>query len=63
MLVGTRLLSVLASLLHGMDALLEELKRLSERGNLSKSLDDVQKTIDLLVKARDSISTSQSQIL
>lgn len=63
MLVGTCLLSLLTSSLHGMDALLEELEKLSQRGNLFKSLDDVQKTIDLLVKARDSISTSQSQAL
>lgn len=63
MLVAVCLLSLLVSSLHDMDALLEELERLSERGNLSRSVDDVQKTIDLLVKARDSISTSQSPML
>lgn len=39
-----------------MEALLEEYEKLSRKGNLSKSLEDVQKTIDLLVKARDSIA-------
>ena len=62
-LVAACLLSLLSSSLDGMDTLLEELERLSKRGNLSKSLEDVQKTIDLLVKARDSISASQSRIL
>lgn len=61
--VAVCLLSLLVSSLHGMDALLEELERLSEGGNLSRSVDDVQKTIDLLVKARESISTSQSLML
>ena len=41
-----------------MEALLEEHEKLSRKGNLSKSLEDVQKTIDLLVKARDSIAAS-----
>ena len=41
-----------------MEALLEEHEKLSRKGNLSKSLGDVQKTIDLLVKARDSIAAS-----
>ncbi len=41
-----------------MEALLEEHEKLSRKGNLSKSVEDVQKTIDLLVKARDSIATS-----
>ena len=41
-----------------MEALLEEQEKLSRKGNLSKSLEDVQKTIDLLVKARDSIAAS-----
>lgn len=63
MLVAACLLSLWWSSLDGMDTLLEELERLSKRGNLSKSLDDVQKTIDLLVKARDTISASQSRIL
>ena len=43
-----------------MEALIEEHEKLSRKGNLSKSLDDVQKTIDLLVKARDSIAASMS---
>lgn len=60
MLVAISLLGLLVSSLYGMEALSEELERLSERGNLSKSLDDVQKTTDLLVKARESITTSQS---
>ena len=41
-----------------MEALFEEHEKLSRKGNLSKSLADVQKTIDLLVKARDSIAAS-----
>jgi len=45
-----------------MEALLEEHEKLVKRGSLSKSLGDVQKTIDLLVQARDSIATSKSSI-
>lgn len=41
-----------------MEALLEEHEKLSSDGNLSKSVEDVQKTIDLLIKARDSIAAS-----
>ena len=41
-----------------MEALLEEHEKLLGKGNLSNSLEDVQKTIDLLVKARDSIAAS-----
>ena len=41
-----------------MEALLEEHEKLSRKGNLSKSVEDVQKTIDLLVRARDSIAAS-----
>ena len=41
-----------------MEALLEEHEKLSSKANLSKSVEDVQKTIDLLVKARDSIAAS-----
>ena len=41
-----------------MEGLLEEHEKLSEKCNLSKSVEDVQKTIDLLVKARDSIIAS-----
>lgn len=39
-----------------MEALLSEHNKLSKRGNLSKSLDDVQKTLDLLQSARDTIA-------
>ncbi len=42
-----------------MESLIEEHEKLCKRGNLSKSLDDVQKTLDLLVKARDSIASSK----
>jgi len=45
-----------------MDLLLEEHERLVTRGNLGRSVDDVQKTIDLLVKARESIATSMQSI-
>ena len=41
-----------------MEALLEEHEKLSRKGNLSKSVEDVQKTIDILVRARDSIAAS-----
>ncbi len=41
-----------------MDVLQKEHERLSKKGNLSKGIDDVQKTIDHLTKARDSITTS-----
>ena len=41
-----------------MEAILEEHDKLLRKGTLSKSLEDVQKTIDLLVKARDSIAAS-----
>lgn len=41
-----------------MEALIEEHEKLSSKSNISKSLEDVQKTIDLLVKARDSIAAS-----
>ena len=40
-----------------MESLLEEHEKLCRKGNLSKSLDDVQKTIHLLVKARNSIAS------
>lgn len=43
-----------------METLLEEHEKLSRKGNLSKSVEDVQKTIDLLVKARDSIVANQN---
>lgn len=45
-----------------MEALLEEHEKLSRKGNLSKSVEDVQKTIDLLTKARDSIVASTFHI-
>lgn len=45
-----------------MEALLEEHEKLGKRGSLSKSLGDVQKTIDLLVKARESIVNSKHSI-
>ncbi len=41
-----------------MESILAEHEKLVKKGNLSKSVDDVQKTIDLLVKARDSIAAS-----
>ena len=41
-----------------MEALFEEHDKLLRKGSLSKSVEDVQKTIDLLVKARDSIAAS-----
>lgn len=37
---------------------MQEHSRLATTGNLSKSVDDVQKNIDLLVKARESIAAS-----
>ena len=46
-----------------MEALLEEHEKLSHKGNLSKSVEDVQKTIDLLIKARDSIAASTFSFL
>lgn len=42
-----------------MEALLAEHERLSKSGTLQKSLDDVQKTIDLLVKARERIAAGE----
>ena len=41
-----------------MEALILEQEKLAKGGNLEKSLEDVQKTIDLLVNARDAISSS-----
>ncbi|KAL8834346.1 MAG: hypothetical protein Q9170_003801 [Blastenia crenularia] len=41
-----------------MEGLLAEHERLSKSGTFSKSLDDIQKTIDLLVKARESIAAN-----
>ena len=45
-----------------MDALFDEHERLSNNANLSKSVTDVQKTIDFLVKARSAISASTSKM-
>ena len=42
-----------------MDALYETHEKIAKNGNLSKSLQDVQKTLDMLVKARDSIAASK----
>lgn len=42
-----------------MEPLFQELEKITTRGNLSKSLDDVQKTIDLLTKARDTVVASR----
>ncbi|KAL8785015.1 MAG: hypothetical protein Q9213_003608 [Squamulea squamosa] len=44
-----------------METLLAEHERLSKSGTLRKSLDDVQKTIDLLVKARERIAADPGQ--
>ena len=41
-----------------MEALILEQEKLAKGGNLEKSLEDVQKTIDLLVNTRETISTS-----
>lgn len=46
-----------------MEALLEEHGKLVKRGSLSKIVEDVQITIDLLVKARDSIANSVTTFL
>ena len=42
-----------------MDPLLLEHERLVKKGNLSKSIDDVQATINLLAKARKSIASGK----
>lgn len=42
-----------------MEPLFQELDKITTRGNLSKSLDDVQKTIDLLTKARETVVASR----
>ena len=39
-----------------MDALKHEVEQLQKRDNLEKSIDDVQKTIDLLLNARKALS-------
>jgi hypothetical protein len=45
-----------------MDSLQKENERLSKKSNLSKSIDDVQLTIDLLTNARDSIRASMYKL-
>lgn len=45
-----------------MDTLKEEHARLERDGNLQKSIDDVQKTIDLLTKARSTIAAGMTSI-
>jgi E3 ubiquitin-protein transferase RMND5 len=42
-----------------MEALLADHARLENKGNLKKSIDDVQKIIDLLEAARESVITSK----
>lgn len=42
-----------------MEPLFQELEKITTRGNLSKSLEDVQKTIDLLSKARETVVASR----
>lgn len=46
-----------------MEALLAEHQKLANKGNLSKSVDDVQKTIDLLVNARKTVVASKPLVL
>lgn len=45
-----------------MEGLLAEHERLSQSGTFSKTIDDIQKTIDLLVKARESIAASEHHL-
>lgn len=44
-----------------MEALFKEHDKLLTKGNLSKSVEDVQKTIDLLKRARDAVAASRYQ--
>ena len=46
-----------------MQTLMKEQERLASNANLSKSVEDVQKTIDLLVKARESIAASEYKLI
>ncbi|KAL8685666.1 MAG: hypothetical protein Q9218_007621 [Villophora microphyllina] len=46
-----------------MEALIAEHEKLSKSGTLSKSLDDIQKTIDLLINARETIAASPESTL
>jgi hypothetical protein len=43
-----------------MDALKHEVEQLQKRDNLEKSIDDVQKTIDLLLNARKALSAGKT---
>lgn len=43
-----------------MDTLKTEHEKLQKKGNLSKSINDVQKTIDLLIKARAQVAEGAS---
>jgi hypothetical protein len=44
-----------------MDSLRKELTELEERGHFDKTIDHVQATIDLLMKAKEKISNGTSQ--
>lgn len=46
-----------------MESLRLEQDKLDKKGNLSKTIDDVQKTIDLLVAARQAIAAGMSNSL
>lgn len=46
-----------------MESLQKEHERVEKKGSLKKSIDDVQKTIDLLVNARDAIATGKYRCL
>jgi hypothetical protein len=45
---------------NGMHELLEQLETLEQSANLSASIDDVQKTIDLLTAARARVANGKS---
>ena len=45
-----------------MEAIFEEHEKLQAKHNLARSVDDVQKTIDLLTTARETIAASRSCI-
>ena len=44
-----------------MEALIKEQQKVASSANLFKSVEDVQKSIDLLVKAREFIAASKSR--
>ena len=46
-----------------MEALIKEQQKVASSANLSKSVEDIQNTIDLLVKARESIAASKSCVM